>query len=196
LEGFKTKTRFPFGFFLKGRRLDIPEDALVYPNIRPMKQIAAVKFFKSGDLPEKIRGYGTHLYSLRDYTLMDDSRFIHWKSTAKTTKLMAKEFEQEGNKKVSIIFYNTLSESTSLPLNKGGNIGGLKDEFEDKVEEAASLANYFINFGFEVGFKSLTAELPCRSGKEQFYRILRELALIEPAAGSKNMPLAVLVMPD
>ncbi|MBI5047954.1 MAG: DUF58 domain-containing protein [Deltaproteobacteria bacterium] len=193
LEGFKTKTSFPFGFFLKGRRLDMPEDALVYPNIRPTKQIAAVKFSKSGELPEKIKGYGTHLYSLRDYTLMDDARVIHWKSTAKTTKLMAKEFEQEGNKKVKIIFYNTLTESTSLPANKEETISGLKDEFEEKVEEAASLANYFITSGFEVGFKSLTTELPCRSGKEQLYRILRELALIEPAAGSKNMPLTVVV---
>lgn len=185
LEGFKIKTRFPFGFFLKARRLYMPAEVVVYPNIKPIKQITAAKFLKSGELPKKIKGYGAHLYSIRDYTLSDDSRFIHWKSTAKTTRLMAKELEQEGNKKVQVVFHNSLHE---LP--------DFKNKFEDMVEEAASVADYFIRCGFEVGFKSLTRELPCRSGKEQLYRILRELALIEPVAGNKDMPLAVVVMPD
>lgn len=185
LEGFKIKTRFPFGFFLKGRRLYMPANVLVYPNIKPIKQISTAKFLKSGELPKKTKGYGAHLYSIRDYTLSDDSRVIHWKSTAKTTRLMAKEFEQEGNKKVKVIFYNSLYE---LP--------NFKNKFEDMVEEAASVTNYFIRCGFEVGFKSLTLELPCKSGKEQLYRILRELALIEPVASNKDMPLAVVVRPD
>ena len=180
LEGFKIKTRFPFGFFLKGRRLFAATDVLVYPNIKPVRQTTAAGFLKSGEAPEKIKGHSANLYNIRDYTLMDDSRIIHWKSTAKTARLMAKEFEQEGGKRVKIVFSNTLVSDADF-----------NDRFEDMVEEAAGMADYFIGTGFEVGFKTLTLELPCRSGKEQLYRILRELALIKPVAGDETVPLSV-----
>lgn len=183
LEGFKIATRFPFGFFLKGRRLFVPADVLVYPNPKPIRQTTVPSFLKTGDMPEKTKGSGANLHTIRDYTLTDDSRFIHWKQTAKTARLMAKEFEQEGRKKISIIFNNTLLESHDF-----------KSEFENKVEEAAGLAYYFIRAGFEVGFKSLLLDLPCKSGKGQLYRILRELAVIEPVAGNKIIPLAVRVV--
>ena len=176
LEGFKIKTRFPFGFFLKGRRLFAAADVLVYPNIKPIRQTTAAGFLKSGEAPEKIKGHSANLYNIRDYTLVDDSRIIHWKSTAKTARLMAKEFEQEGTKKVKIVFYNAAD---------------FNDRFEELVEEAAGMADYFIRTGFEVGLKTLTLELPCRQGKEQLYRILRELAMIKPVASDKNIPLSV-----
>lgn len=183
LEGFKITTRFPFGFFLKGRRFITATDALVYPNIKTIRQTTAQSFFKSGEMPEKAKGSGVNLHTVRDYTLTDDSRIIHWKQTAKTASLMAKEFEQEARKRVKIVFYNVMTASPDF-----------KDEFEDKVEEAAGMADYLIRTGFEVGFESLALELPCRSGKEQLYKILRGLALIEPIAGNKTMPLIVKVV--
>lgn len=183
LEGFKITTRFPFGFFRKGRRLSMPADMLVYPNIKPIRQGAAHSLSKSGDWAEKVKGLGANLHSIRDYTFMDDSRIIHWKSTAKTARLMAKEFEQEGKKRVEIVFHNTLAEHP-----------GFKDEFEDRVEEAAGIADYFIRLGFEVGFRSLNLEIPCKPGKGQLYRILRGLALIEPVAGDKPLPLTIKVI--
>lgn len=203
LKGFMIKTRFPFGFFMKGRRLLLSGEALVYPNIKPIKHTTTSIFFKSGEVRKRQKGQGFHLYSIRQYTLADDSRLIHWKSTAKTTHLMTKELEQEGNKRVKIIFYNTLIKSPQPPFDKGGKKVGvldkvekkidLKNKFEDMVDEVASLTDYFIRSGFEVGFKSLNTELPCKSGREQLYRILRELAVIEPATNNANIPLGVRV---
>ncbi|HCY18674.1 MAG TPA: hypothetical protein DHU69_02710, partial [Deltaproteobacteria bacterium] len=69
-----------------------------------------------------------------------------------------------------------------------------EEKFEDMVEKAAGLADYFINSGFKVSFKSLNAELPPKSGREQLYRILRELALIEPVVADKNIPLDIKVL--
>jgi uncharacterized protein (DUF58 family) len=176
LRGFTIRTRFPFGFFLKGRRLFAATDVLVYPNIKSLKYTTAAAFLKSGEAPERMKGHSANLYNIRDYTLVDDSRIIHWKSTAKTSRLMAKEFEQEGTKKVKIVFHNA---------------DDLSDRFEELVEEAAGMADYCIRAGFEVGLKTLTLELPCRRGKEQLYRILGELALIKPVAGDKKIPLSV-----
>jgi len=96
---------------------------------------------------------------------------------------MTKEFEQEKKKKVKIVFYNAL-----LPLPD------FHDRFEGMVGEAASLTDYYIRSGFEVGFNSLTAEVPCKSGREQLYRILRELAIIEPVTSNKDISLSVKVI--
>lgn len=183
LQGFTVKTRFPFGFFLKGRRVESSIDVLVYPRLKPIKKARSAGPALHGVSPSLLRGQGMHLYNIRDYTPADDSRFIHWKSTAKAAKLMAKEFEQEKKKTVKIVFYNVL-----LPLPD------FHDKFEGMVGEAASLTDYYIRSGFDVGFKSLTAELPCKSGREQLYRILRELAVIEPVAGNKDISLSVKVI--
>ncbi|OGP37967.1 MAG: hypothetical protein A2022_05140 [Deltaproteobacteria bacterium GWF2_42_12] len=183
IDGFKINTRFPFGFFLKGRRLYAPLNILVYPKLKHFIDTAESSHGKMGDTITKAKGQGAQLYNIRDYTLDDDSRLIHWKSSAKTLRLMAKEFEKEKKKLVKIIFYNTLLE---LP--------GYEEKFEDMVEKAAGLADYFINSGFKVSFKSLSAELPPKSGREQLYRILRELALIEPVVADKNIPLDIKVL--
>ncbi|MBI3397855.1 MAG: DUF58 domain-containing protein [Deltaproteobacteria bacterium] len=183
LRGLTVKTRFPFGFFLKERRIEAPIDVVVYPRLKPMKRVHSAGDISHGLNPALLKGQGTHLYNIRDYTPADDSRIIHWKSSAKAAKLMAKEFEQEKKKTAKIVFYNAL-----LPLPN------FDDTFEGMVEKAASLAEYYIRSGFEVGFKSLTADLPCKSGREQLYRILKELALIEPVASNKNVPLAIKVI--
>lgn len=191
LTGFKIRTRFPFGFFLKGRKLLTETDLLVYPNLKPISWTTASNFLKDGESPEKTKGSGVNLHSIRDYNLTDDSRFIHWKSTAKTAKLMAKEFEREGGNRVKILFYNTLFDLSEHSLDKKRD---LMPQFENKVEDAAGMAYYFLKNGFEVGFKTLDIELPCKSGKFQLYRILRELAIIKPVMDNKTSPMAVKVV--
>lgn len=183
LDGFKINTRFPFGFFLKGRRLQAPLRVLVYPKLKSLKNAAELSHEAAGDTVARAKGQGSRLYNIRDYTLVDDSRLIHWKSSAKTLRLMAKEFDREEKKQVKIVFSNIALE---LP--------DFDEKFETMVEKAAGLADYFINSGFKVSFKSLNAEIPPKSGREQLYRILRELALIEPVVADKNIPLDIKVL--
>ena len=52
--------------------------------------------------------------------------------------------------------------------------------FENMVEDAATLAAHFIKKGFYVGIKTLSGDVPCRTGTMHLYRILRLLALIQP----------------
>ncbi len=182
LEALKITTRFPFGLFIKGRKEDGPEEVLVYPKIRPLKTDESVPGFSSGasSLPRK--GTGTQLHGLRDYTLWDDSRFIHWRSAARTRKLLTKEFEVETEQKFLILFENcpdrTFEGGGAGGVDGGGGGGG--PLFEEMVEKAASLANHFITNDFPAGLKTLTAEVPVRAGREHLFRILRTLALTEP----------------
>jgi uncharacterized protein (DUF58 family) len=170
LEGLEFTTRFPFGLFLKGKKDKAADEVVVYPRIRPIKKDGALQGFSSGTNSMPRKGAGTQLHSLRDYTLSDDSRFIHWRSAARTLKLQTKEFEKEREQKFLILFENYLDKA-----KENGD-----ELFEQMVEEAASLASHFIEKGFSVGLKTLTTEVPVRAGKDHLYRILRTLALTGP----------------
>ncbi|MBI5286927.1 MAG: DUF58 domain-containing protein, partial [Deltaproteobacteria bacterium] len=168
--------RFPFGLFLKGRRVVAPTEVLVYPKVRVMAQHPKAGT-SCGESPERVKGVGSQLYNLREYTFGDDSRTIHWRSTAKAGVLIAKEFEREGKRRIIIHLNNT------LPSNPPKE---LLDGFEEVIEEAATLAYHFIKNGFAVGLKTVAEDIPSRTGQGHLYRILRCLALIRPVEGERG----------
>src|SRR4030067_1834056 len=52
------------------------------------------------------KGAGGGLYGLREYTLVDDARHIHWKSAARSERLLLKELEKDANEVVVVDFEN------------------------------------------------------------------------------------------
>ncbi len=174
LTALKVETRFPFGLFLKGREEASRQEVLVYPSTR-LKAKPALLATDSASGAERSRGRGgaAELYGLRDYTFADDSRHIHWRSVARTGKLLVKEFERERERKAVIVFENREARDPRA--------------FEDAVDEAASYAEYLLGEGFSVGLKTLTNEIAPRAGRDQLDRILYSLALITPAQ-SKGTP--------
>ncbi|OGP32591.1 MAG: hypothetical protein A2073_06975 [Deltaproteobacteria bacterium GWC2_42_11] len=175
LQGFKVSTRFPFGLFLKSKDVDSNMEVLVYPRIKPVKQSRrhtySIGASADGDAHKASGGGDTQIYNIRDYVTGDDSRLIHWKSSAKANKLMSKEFETEKRKGVIIRVDNIEPEKV---------YDGFYEEFENMVEDAAALAAHFIKKGFYVGIKTFSGDVPCRTGTMHLYRILRLLALIQP----------------
>ncbi|MFZ3072796.1 MAG: DUF58 domain-containing protein [Thermodesulfobacteriota bacterium] len=165
LRAVKVKTRFPFGFFLKGRRMDMEEKIIVYPSITPLKitDVFPGDDSRGGSAPEK--GEGTQLYGIRDYEPFEDSRRIHWKASAKAGRLLQKEFERERQKKAVIVLEN---------------YGDGDEFFEKAVDDAASMAVHFLKLGFEVGLKTLSSGIPCSSGQAHLERLLYALAVIGP----------------
>ncbi len=169
LRGFKITTTFPFGLFLKSRVIEHREKVLVYPAMKPVGRVrvAAGPMSRSGS-STNARGSGTGLYNIRAYTQNDDARHIHWKSAARSSSLMLKEYEQETEKSVIISFKNLSQE-------------GADQAFEDAVDEAACIAGHFIERGWAVGLETLSGSLTDARGDAQLYRILEFLALIAPA---------------
>lgn len=162
-------TRFPFGLFTKGKKEEATAEVLVLPSIdRGAAGAATGASVPSGALSGGRRGEGGGLRGLRQYTLADDARHIHWKSAARSPALFMKEFEAEQKGRVVVVFENR---------------GEPSEAFEALVDEAAGTINHFIERGFAVGLRTLTAERPPDAGREQLVRLLRELALIEPVAG-------------
>jgi uncharacterized protein (DUF58 family) len=167
LTGLKVSTRFPFGLFVKGREEDGAVPVTVLPRIDPSLCLDASGILEAGgERATRFKGRGSEIHGLRDYTLEDDSRHIHWKSVAKARRILLKEFEREAQRDITIVFENS---------------GGAGTEaFEGLVDSAASTAFSLIEKGASVGLKTLSEEIRPGHGKGHLALILNVLALIEP----------------
>lgn len=95
----------PLGLSEVTRRLEVETTAVVYPNVRAVRDFELLKqrgrLNMAGLRRSRIRGIGTEFESLRDYQ-DDDFRFIDWNSTARRGRLVARNFEVERNQAVIV----------------------------------------------------------------------------------------------
>lgn len=178
LSGLKVSTRFPFGLFIKGKEELLEAEALILPSIEKGKlSLSGIQPLSAGARTARGKGESGGLYGLREYTLVDDARHIHWKSAARAENLLLKEFEKESNEAVMVVFQNT---------------GPTGEPFEDLVDEAAGTINAYIENGFSVGLRTVSSEIPPAPGREQLILLLRELALINPEPGQGTPSVKVV----
>ena len=103
LDGIRVETLFPFGLFLKRALYQVPAEIPVSPRIKPVSLRFVEELLSEGQglsLPR--RGHGTQLYNLRLYRPGDDSRAIHWMTTARTSNLIVRETEAEDQRRITI----------------------------------------------------------------------------------------------
>jgi uncharacterized protein (DUF58 family) len=103
-EGIRIQTLFPFGLFLKKALYPMASHVLVGPRIKPM----AVRFVDDlialgQGYSVSRRGHGTELHNLRLYRPGDDSRTIHWMSTARTSQLIVRETEADDQRRLTVV---------------------------------------------------------------------------------------------
>ncbi|KJL48583.1 hypothetical protein RS84_01344 [Microbacterium hydrocarbonoxydans] len=79
-------------------------------------------------------------HAVREYVVGDSQRHVHWKSTAKTGKLMVRQYEESRHARIAIILDLAASSYES------------DDEFETTVSAAASLALQGVTEGRDVLF--------------------------------------------
>ena len=158
-------TTFPFGFFHKSLIRPQAQTVLVYPRILPMPPGLETARARAGqDREDRRRGFGTELHNLRDYTPADDARGIHWKASARESKLLVKEHERDEENHAHLFLSNhmrTLSEESM-------------DDFERAVEIAAAIAREFNRRGCAVRLQTLSEE------SRDMDTLLKTLALIQP----------------
>ncbi len=172
-------TRFPFGFFIKGIRLKESREVLAYPHVIPWKELLPeIAHGEEGTRSRPHKGRGEDIFAVREYLPGDTSRDIHWRSTAKRSQPMVKEYEIPGIKKVHIIL------DTSVPQKTTPSDLNL---FEERVSKAASLAYHLLQkqdclVGLSVGDEFI----PPQRGDSHLHRMLRTLALIEAQRGGRK----------
>jgi uncharacterized protein (DUF58 family) len=177
-DAFGIRTRFPFGFFEKMRRVDSDIEILVYPRIEPADQLCEVLPLLSGEMASYFRGRGHELYSLRKYLPTDNARFVDWKTTAKTGQLMVREFAREDERRVMLV----LDPFTGPPRAELGQLAQAEhtERFERAVSLAASIAWHFNEINSVVQFRTDQFATPMAPANEIIYDALRTLARIEP----------------
>lgn len=189
IEEVKLLTRFPFGLFMKAATLPLASEAVVYPEVNPLPEALVHDLAALGhDHLRHRRGPGAGLHNLRDYQAGDDSRAIHWKTSARQASLIVRETESEDERRVTIVLPTAVPE----PMRGQGAGGGRppwEAPFEQAVTLAASLAAHFHERGYALRLLAGDQDLPHGIEESHFYAILRLLALSEPALGSGSAPL-------
>lgn len=92
-------TGFPFGLFTKERDLEIPGEIVVWPRTdRRVREPSpgAGRVPRIGMAARGTSGARGEYRSLRAYRVGDDSRDIHWKSSARLREPVLREYERDG----------------------------------------------------------------------------------------------------
>jgi uncharacterized protein (DUF58 family) len=173
ITGFELSTRFPFGFFRRRRRLRARDvDIIVYPKPEPLGDELHLLPMNAGRLISSRRGAGHDLFSLRDYQPQDDLRHIDWKATARSRRLMVRQFTAEDERRVII--------ALDTRIDAGVKKEEASARFERGVTLCASLVNHFIAERAEVLLVIGEEKGRYGVGAEHLYNCLRRLALAAP----------------
>ena len=184
IEATRAHTLFPFGLFLKKGRYPMEAHLLVSPPIKPLTLRFVDELVGEGQgvsIPR--RGDGTQLYNLRLYRPGDDSRAIHWMTTARTSQLIVRETEAEDQRRITVVLSIVAPEEC-------------ESLFERSVTFVASLLSQLTERAYPVRLIVGRVDSGFGSGSDHLLAILRLLALCErrlPGTGSvhhsESLPL-------
>ena len=128
----------------------------------------------SGSYKSKIRGRGIEFSQVREYVFGDDTRNIDWNVTARYNKLFVKEFVEERDLFVYVIYDNSAS----------NDFGFLKSKKSIGHEVAASIIFSAMKNNDNVGLGIFTDKLeqfvPARKGRKHSLSLLRTLLAYKP----------------
>ncbi|MBI2663793.1 DUF58 domain-containing protein [Candidatus Woesearchaeota archaeon] len=127
------------------RRLKISTDVAVKRLLISTKGLVTTRFL--GNYQSVFRGRGLEFDSFRTYTPDDDSNLIDWKTSARASQLLVKNYVEERN--LTVFFLVDVSSSMIL-----GSIDKLKSEYA--AELATTLAYVVLTAGDSIGFAMFT----------------------------------------
>lgn len=131
----------PFGFFSKEKDVKESLDLIVYPRLVPLKAFSFPRrdFFGRPGAGSPVQD-PIYILGTRDYQQGQPARYIHWKASARHSRLQEKVFEPSEQEKILIVV-----EVDRFAKNEAHR------DFEQTIEIAASLAVRLNQLGFAVG---------------------------------------------
>src|SRR3954454_21976785 len=162
-------TRYPFGFFLKKRRVKISGDVVVYPHLLD-QDVARERFSPvEGDdqQPSSRPGPGSDVHSFREYARGDSLRHVAWKKSASLGRWIIKQTEADAGRAVHVV------------VDPYKPRGASDDDFERMVSEAATFLDDVLRREIDVVMVLPRLELRARGG-ESARAVFRALALLDP----------------
>lgn len=192
----RVATGDPFGLFTAGKTFDPKETLIVFPMIHDIQSFPSPRGMLTGGQVIRKRSHDVtpHAAGVREYVHGDSIRRIHWPTSARRSRLMVKEFEQDPQAEIWIYLdsqrtahFEKKYEQQEVPIHnmllmKRPKIELPPSTLEYSVSVAASLAHFFIRQRRAVGFASagqtLTV-LPAERSERQEAKILETLAFIK-----------------
>jgi len=160
-------TRYPFGFFLKKRRMRISGEVIVFPRLLESDGSRGRFAPIEGELSSANRiGHGTDVHSFRDYVRGDSLRHVYWKKSASLGRWIMKQTELDAGRAVHVV----------LDPYKPREVAD--DEFEQMISEAATFIHDSLERSVEVVLTMPRISLRA-SGGDASRALFRALALIE-----------------
>ncbi|MCW2673565.1 MAG: hypothetical protein JWP14_2154 [Frankiales bacterium] len=150
---------------------------LVRPRTFPVRTGFA-SVHRQGDSEAMTRRSGDdHFFALRDYVLGDEPRSVHWRSSARSGRLVVKQ-------KVAAAVDGTLLvldvDGTAYPSTEQFGEGFLEERFEEAVEVIASLCRARVAVGQRVRLAT-TARIQPQLGLEpSLAALIDTLAVVQP----------------
>ena len=134
----------PFGLIRSGEPDEHVTQLWVHPTTHPLEPFPSgiARDLEGPESGEALEG-GITFHTLRDYVRGDDLRQVHWRSSARSGKLMVRH-NVDTNQPRSLVILDTRASSHSA------------ESFEDAVRAAASIVTASMKSGFE--FRLLTTD--------------------------------------
>lgn len=167
--------RDPFGLFQRENHIAASHTLLVYPATVDLPLLASVPASLTGEGEAQLNPYyvSPHASGIRDYLPGDSFNRIHWLSSARTGRLMVKEYEPDTSNNIWLLV------DMEEKVQKG--------EAEESTEEygatiAASLAKKYLEANDPVGLLTQGQHLYMiepQKGGAQLARIMEALAMVK-----------------
>ncbi len=161
-----------FGLIQIRRKFILPSEVIVYP-----KSIAIAKWYSRNERntgktfsQNRTSEDTASVVGIREYRKGDRFNRIHWRQSAKSMKLMTKEFER------------LITNDFMFILNQEEAIYNPKTQLEYSIELTASLIRFSLGEHFSTGYiseGSIQKSIGLSRGKEHMLRIFEILAMIE-----------------
>ena len=154
---------------------------MVYPKIHDLRNfhIGTSQITNEGTSRKKSNILSPHASSVREYAYGDSLSRVHWKTTARTNRLMSKEFDVGSSNEVVIL----------NDLDKSVQCGRLEDSTDElSISVTASLTKSYTDSHTPVGFLSHGNDryyITPGIGSSHFDRTMQTLAVAKPGNGKK-----------
>ncbi|MFW5871934.1 MAG: DUF58 domain-containing protein, partial [bacterium] len=140
----------------------------------------------SGSYQSVFKGSGKEFDGFSVYTPEQDSRNIDWKASAKSEKVLMRNYVEERNLEINLVF----DCSSSMFFS---STGVLKAEYAAEI--ANSLLFAVISSGDKAGLHMSSDErqkvIPAKSGKNHYFRLITELSENKNYGGRRNIMSAL-----
>ena len=167
---------FPFGFLRKRLSSGLAREVVVWPAPIEYRRFPVAGLWKqTGEERISRVGAGSDLLALRRYETGDSHRLIHWKASARTGRLLVRQFAAEG------------VDGLNLWIGLNAEVWTHPEQFEMMVSLAATLAEDLFRLGRLRAVAIDSGELRPVLRLSDLESFLDELASAEPTAGARDV---------